>query len=164
LTGPELEGGKPQGRRFYPDALVPFDFKRGVTVKEVAVRLRRGVTIRGRLLGPGGKPPRAALLLCWNQVQQYTPQWFGAAVHVADGQFELRGCDPKRTYTVYFLDPRNEHGATVRLSAKTAGGKPLIVRLAPCGSAEARFVDKEGKPRLDFRAHFFFYIVVRPGS
>jgi RNA polymerase sigma factor (sigma-70 family) len=164
MTWAELDGAKPHGRRFYPDALVPFELKAGAAVKEVAVRLRRGVTIRGRLLGTGGKPPREALLLCWNQVRQHVPEWFSAAVHVSDGRFELRGCDPTRTYTVYFLDPLNKQGATVHLSAKKANGKPVTVPLAPCGSAEGRFLDKEGKPRLDFRPHFFFYIVVRPGS
>jgi RNA polymerase sigma factor (sigma-70 family) len=164
ITWPELDGGKPRGSRFYPDAVVPFDLKAGAPVKEVAVRLRRGVTIRGRLLGRGGKPPREALLLCWSQVPQQAPSFFGAAVHLSDGRFELRGCDLARTYTAYFLDARNEQGAAVRLSAKAAAGKPVTVHLAACGSAEARFLDREGQPRLDFRPHFFFYIVVRPGS
>jgi RNA polymerase sigma factor (sigma-70 family) len=162
MTWSELEGGKPRGRRFYPDALVPFDLKPGAAAKEVAVRLRRGVTIRGRLLGPGGRAPREALLLCWNQVPNHAPIWFAAAVHVPDGRFELHGCDPDKTYTVHFLDAENERGATVQLSAKKAGGKPVTVRLEACGSAEVRFVDKKRKPLSDFRP--IFYIVARPGS
>jgi RNA polymerase sigma factor (sigma-70 family) len=164
VTWGDLEGGKPRGPRFYPDALVPFDLKPGAAVKEVAVRLRRGVTVRGRLVGRGGKPPREAVLLCWSQVPQQAPSFFGAAVHLSDGRFALHGCDPGRTYTAYFLDPQNEEGATVRLSAKSAASKPVTVRLAACGSAEARFLDREGKPPLDYRPHFFFYIVVRPGA
>jgi hypothetical protein len=160
-TDGDLEGGKPRGSRFYPDALVPLVLKPGAEVPEVAVRLRRGVTLRGELTGPGGKPPADAVLLCWSQVRRHVPIWFGAAVPIRDGRFELRGCDPERTYPVYFLDAKNQLGASAKLSAKAAGGKTVTVRLSPCGSAVARFVDKQGKPIPEFRS--LFYIVVRPG-
>jgi hypothetical protein len=78
-----------------------------------------------------------------------------------DGCFELRGCDPEKTYTVHFLDAAGERGATVQLSAKKAAGKPVKVRLEPCGSAEVRFVDKDAKPLASFRP--IFYIVARHG-
>jgi RNA polymerase sigma factor (sigma-70 family) len=161
ITWGEFEGRKPSGSRMYPDALVPYDLKPGAD-KEVAVRLRRGMTIRGRLVGPDGRAPHEALLLCWNQVPQHAPIWFAASVRVVDGRFALRGCDPGRTYTVHFLDIKNERGATVRLSAKKAGGRPVTVRLEPCGSAEVRFVDKKGNPLPNIRP--IFYIVARPGS
>jgi RNA polymerase sigma factor (sigma-70 family) len=162
ITHGELEGGKPSGSRLYPDAVVPFQLKAGAGVHKVSVRLRRGVTIRGRLEGPDGQAPREALLLCWSQVPQHAPIWFAASVHLTDGRFELRGCDPEKTYTVHFLDAAKERGATVRLSVKKAAGKPVIVRLGPCGSAEARFVDKQGKPLPTFRP--IFYIVARLGT
>jgi RNA polymerase sigma factor (sigma-70 family) len=161
LTFDELEGRKPTGGRFYPDAVVSFDLKPGQD-KQVAVQLRRGVTVSGRLVGPDGKPPREAVLLCWNQVPQHAPTWFAAGVRVVNGRFALRGCDPLKTYTVHFLDARNESGATVRLSAKKAGGKPVTVRLGPCGSAEVRFLAKPGKPVSNFRP--IFYMIARPGS
>src|SRR5262249_11551952 len=94
-------------------------------------------------------------------VRQHAPSWFAAAVPVRDGRFELRGCDPKRTYTVHFLDAKNKLGATAKLSVKGAGGKAVEVRLAPCGSAVGRLGDKEGKPIPNFRP--LFYIAVRPG-
>jgi RNA polymerase sigma factor (sigma-70 family) len=162
ITYGELEGGKPRGGRLYPDAVVPFNLKAGAGVHRVAVRLQRGVTIRGRLEGPDGRTPPEALLLCWSQVPQHAPHWFAAAVHVTDGRFELRGCDLEKTYTVHFLDAAKERGATVQLSVKKAAGKPVIVRLGPCGSAEARFVDKQGKPLPNFRP--IFHIVARPGT
>jgi RNA polymerase sigma factor (sigma-70 family) len=160
-TEADLEGGKPRGGRFYPDALVPLDLKPGAEPAELSVRLRRGVTIRGRLIGPGGKPPADAVLLCWSQVRRHVPYWFSAAVPVRDGRFELRGCDPERAYPLYFLDARNQLGASAKLSVKEAGGKEVTVRLSPCGSAAARFVDERGKSLAGFRAPFYF--VVRPG-
>ena len=51
------------------------------------------------------------------------------------------------TEELLVVDLALEEGATARLSAKTANGKPVTVRLEACGSAEGRFVDRAGKPR-----------------
>jgi RNA polymerase sigma factor (sigma-70 family) len=162
ITSGELEGGKRSGYRYYPDALIPFDVKAGADPLDVTAKLRRGVSIRGRVVGPDGKPVAEGVLCCWNQMRADVAMWFGAAAAVHDGQFELRGCDPEATYPVHFLDPRNKLGATARLSAKEAGDKEVTVRLEPCGSAVARFVDKEGNVLTKFRP--IFYIVARPGE
>jgi RNA polymerase sigma factor (sigma-70 family) len=161
ITTDELEGRKPRGHRMYPDAVVAFDLKPGAPPKDVTVQLRRGVTIRGRLVGPKDRPPEHALMLCWSQVPQHAPIWFAASLQLTDGRFELRGCDSEKTYTVHFLDPAHEQGATAQLSVKAAAGKLVTVRLGPCGSAEVRFVDGEGKPKASFRP--IFYIVARRG-
>jgi RNA polymerase sigma factor (sigma-70 family) len=152
IPGDELAGGKPGDPRLYPDAVVPLALKAGAGAADVAVRLRRGVTIRGRLLGPDGKPAAGAVLLCWNQLRPDVASWFDAAVAVRDGRFELRGCDPEKTYPVHFLDAEHKTGATVALSGKQAG-EDVSVRLVPCGEATTRLVDAAGKPvanqRLD---------------
>src|SRR5262249_31286687 len=72
------------------------------------------------------------------------------------------GCDPKQTYPVSFLDPVNKTGATVGLSSQQLRDGPVTVRLAPCGRATVRFVDREGKPRP--RLAPIFYVVARPGE
>ncbi len=161
VTDGDLSGGKPYFRN-YPDAVIPFDVKADSEVHEVTAKLRRGVTIQGRLLRPDGKPVAEAVLLCWNQLQPTVYSWFGAAQAARDGQFELRGCDPEQTYPVHFLDAKNELGATVKLSAKEVMAKPVTVRLEPCGKAVARFVDKEGKPLTGFRP--LVYFVARPDA
>ena len=56
---------------------------------------------------------------------------------VKDGRFELPGCAPEQTTQVFFLDAGNGLGAVAELSGKEAG-KPLTVRLWPCGRATAR--------------------------
>ena len=157
-----MQGSGEPWFRFYPDAVVPFDLKAGSDVHEVTVKLRRGATIAGQLLRPDGKPVDEAVLLCWNQLQPTVSSWFGAAQAVHGGQFELRGCNPQLIYPVHFLDAKNQLGATVRLSAKEAGSKPVTVRLEPCGKAVARFVDKEGKPLASFR--LLVYFVARPDA
>ena len=48
-----------------------------------------------------------------------------------------------RSYPVYLLDPKNRLGATVEISGKQAGGDPVVVRLAPCGSATLRLLDTD---------------------
>jgi len=166
ITSGELRGGKRNGHRNYPDAVIPFETKpQGMAdTLDVTAKLRRGVTIRGKLLGPGDKPVAHAVMVCWNHVEN-GGLWKGyidVSVPVRDGTFELRGCDPEETYPVYFLDARNKLGATARLSAKEAAGKEVTVRLEPCGSAVLRFVDKEGKPLKGFRATAF--MVFRPGD
>jgi RNA polymerase sigma factor (sigma-70 family) len=163
ITYGELQGGNRNGGRFYSDAVVPFETKAGMEALEVTAKLRRGVTIRGKLLGPGDKPVADAFMVCWSQLKR--PPWFTgerSSVPVRDGTFELRGCDPEVTYPVYFVDARNKLGASVRLSSKEATGKEVTVRLEPCGSAVVRFLDKEGKPRKGFRP--LMYMVFRPGD
>jgi hypothetical protein len=134
----------------------------GPDAVEVTARLRRGVTLRGRVVGPNGKPTAEGVLCCWNQLRPDVSEWNGAAVAVHGGRFELRGCDPERTYPVYFLDAKNKLGASVTLSVKEAGDRPPTVRLEPCGSATARFVNKDGKPKACYRP--FLDLVARPGG
>jgi hypothetical protein len=164
ITTEELEGRKRFGYRVYPDAVIPVEAKPGTKALHVKAKLRRGVTIRGKLLGPGDKPVADAIMVCWNQVDG-SGLWEGfprISVPVRDGTFELHGCDPGVTYPVYFLDARNKRGATAQLSAKEAAGKEVTVRLEPCGSAVVRYVDKEGKPLRGHRP--LPSLVIRPGT
>jgi hypothetical protein len=166
ITYGELGGGRRDGYRVYPDAIIPFELKVGADLLGLTVKLRRGVTIRGRLLGPDDKPAGDAVMICWNQ-QSFEGHFFGILsrtnVLVENGTFELRGCDPKVTYPVYFLDGKNRLGASAQLSANDAAGKEVTVRLQPCGSVVVRFLNKDGKPLRGYRSGPPG-IVVRPGD
>jgi RNA polymerase sigma factor (sigma-70 family) len=156
-TRGELSGRKPGGARYYPDALISFDAKLGIDVQEVHAELRRGVSIKGQVVRPDGTPVAEGTMLCWNQLSdahQPRARVQGARVH--NGHFDLRGCDPHETYVVHFLDPQNQLGATVQLSVKEAEKKPVIVRLAACGNATGRIVNKNGKPLVKARVDLFF--------
>jgi RNA polymerase sigma factor (sigma-70 family) len=162
LTQGELNGKKPGGRRWYPDAIISFDAKIGDEAQEVHAEVRRGVTIKGLVVRPDGSPVAEGIMMCWNQLPDGDPKRPQRGVREHDGQFELRGCDPEITYPVYFLDPVDRLGSTVYLSAKDAGEKPVKVQLAPCVDAVGRFVDIEGKPLVKQRVNLYF--VFRSGG
>jgi RNA polymerase sigma factor (sigma-70 family) len=154
-----LYNDRPGGMRYYPDAVVKLDLPKEARAKDVAVTLRRGVSVKGRLVGPGGEPVGKALMICRLHVSALSPYW-RFPVEVRDGQFELHGLDPEKSCPVAFLEPEKRWGTTVQLSGKDAG-KELTVKLQPCGQAVARFLDAQGKPLADHRP--MLDIVVTPG-
>jgi RNA polymerase sigma factor (sigma-70 family) len=154
-----LYNGRPGGMRYYPDAVVQLDPPKDERVKDVAVTLRRGVSVKGCLVGPNGEPVGKALLICRLHVDALSPFW-RFAVEVRGGKFELHGLDPEKSCPVAFLEPEKRWGTTVQLSGKQAG-KEVTVKLQPCGQAVARFLDAQGKPVADHRP--ILDIVVTPG-
>jgi hypothetical protein len=155
-----LYNGRPGGRRYYAHALAELDLLPKTGTHELSVILRRGVTVKGNLVGADGKPAAETLMLSRLRIDPTSPYWRGFAVEVRDGRFELHGLDPDHTYPVYFLDAKNKLGATVELSGKQAG-ETVTVRLQPCGSAVARFINADGKPLGNHRPPL--EIVVTPG-
>jgi hypothetical protein len=180
-TQDELATGKVGGpARFHHEvlALSP-QVKDGA--KALDIKLRRGVTLRVTVLGPDGKRVREVTVVRPGELVATAdsrlrlsnfagPLPRGAVL--ADGHFELPGCDPDRTYRVLVLDgavnvrpvgltggggssmgkvkpkPVEEPkaGAVVEISPAKARGGELTVRLQPCGSARVRLVDAAGKP------------------
>jgi RNA polymerase sigma factor (sigma-70 family) len=147
--------------RNYPDGLAALNLKPQPGPHEVTIKLRRGVTLKGQVLGPSGKPVARAVLAS----RAYLPYRLtvqGATLKtLKDGRFELHGCDPEKSVPVYVLDPRTKHGAAVDLSANQAG-KVVPVKLRPCGQAKLRLVDKAGKPIANMRVHV--QLVLTPGG
>jgi RNA polymerase sigma factor (sigma-70 family) len=139
-----LETGKPGGERLYPDGLLALDLKPDAEPPEASFRLRRGVTVKGRVLRPDGQPAHNAAVLCrW--YHPFSMPFSHNVLPVADGAYEVPGCDPDRAQPACFLDVEQQLGAVVELPGKQAG-EPVTVRLAPCGAATVRFVDGDGKP------------------
>ncbi len=142
--------GRPGGRRFYAHAFIPLDPKPDRESPEIAVPLRRGVTVKGRVVGPNGRlMPETAMIGrvfllpqpgAW-QFWRYDP-----GCRVRDGRFEVHGLDPDAEVPIHFLEPTGKLGATVKLSGKSGAGGPVTVRLESCGTARARLVDPVGKP------------------
>jgi RNA polymerase sigma factor (sigma-70 family) len=154
-----VTSGQPGGSRLYPDAFVKLDTSAQDGPKELAVTLRRGATVRGRLLGPDGKPVTRAVMLHRLHVTRDLSWHF--ADEARDGVFEVHGLDPDRAVPVYFLDAEKQCGATVELSGKQAG-EAVIVKLALCGKATVRYVDGQGRPLAGYAAAPD--IVVTPGA
>jgi hypothetical protein len=159
-TQGELEGGKPGGMRYYPHAVVPLDLKPDADAPDASVNLRRGVTLRARVLCPDGKPAAKFRVLSRSYIPSgwhlwQTRNWLEGR----DGRFELPGCDPDKVVTAYLWDAKNKLGATTELSAKQ--NDDTMVRLEPCGKAELTCVDLDGKPLPGYRGSFS--IVLDPG-
>jgi RNA polymerase sigma factor (sigma-70 family) len=154
-----ISRGRPGGSRLYPDAFVKLDVRAKEEPKEVSVTLRRGATVRGKLLAPDGKPVARALVLSRLHVTRDLSWHF--AGEARDGVFEFHGLDPDKAVPVYFLDPEKRCGAAVELSGKQAG-ETVTVKLVPCGEATARYIDGKGKPLADYRAAP--EIVITPGA
>lgn len=151
-----------RGRRgsspWYSHGFAALDPKAGSEPVDVKITLRKGVTIRGEVAGTGGRAVEDLQVFCRLE---------GLATHpvkVRGDRFELHGCDPDETLTVMFFDAANDWGATARLSAREAGEKPVKVRLAPCGSARARFLDRAGKPLANFFPGLFLVLAPPQGD
>jgi hypothetical protein len=142
---------QPGNRRFYAHAYKFLDVKPASSGEEVEMTIERGLTVKGRLVGPDNQPVQDALMLSritmdsrpsggW-KIWLFTPQG-----HAKEGRFELHGLDPNSDLPVHFLDPGHELGATIHFSGKFARIGTLTVRLERCGTARARLVDAGGKP------------------
>jgi RNA polymerase sigma factor (sigma-70 family) len=142
--------GKPGGAPVYLHAVAGLDLKPDARPRPLALTVRRGVTIRGRVLGPDGKPVKRALLL--HPRSLYDHRNFALYHHyhvvplpVRDGRFALTGCDPKAAFPIHIVDPYNRFGAVARVSGKDSA-REVTVGLARCGSARLRIVTSKGKP------------------
>jgi protocatechuate 3,4-dioxygenase beta subunit len=153
-----LFNGKRGGQPWRSHGFVALDLKPGAGPAEAAVALRKGVTIKGEAAGPEGRAVNELQVFC--QLEGFNTH----PVKVRGNRFELHGCDPEESITVLFFDATNRWGATAKLSAKEAGEKPVRVRLSPCGSARARFLDKEGKPLADFYPGLFLVLAPKQGD
>ncbi len=160
-------GNRGRGVRLYAHAFLPYDPGPGADTPEIRVALRRGVTVKFRLIGPDGQPARdvqvysrvvlgptaAAALRFW------PPPWIEIARR---GHFEVHGLDLETDVPVHFLQPERKLGATVRVSGKMAAQGPVTVRLESCGLAMARLVGPDGQP-VTGQSRGSMMMVITPG-
>ncbi len=180
------EPGRPVGDPIYFHAVADLDLKAGEEPRRVPITLRRGVTLKGRLVGPDGKPVPSAVLFVGGHRPPYEKTMH--PIHVRGGRFEVPGCDPAGTYRLTILEhPRpvrlmlgaesvkgfgqlwlpellgnkDRLGAAVEVSAAKAAAEPVLVRLAPCGSVRLRLRDAKGQPVARYAP--WLQLVVAPG-
>jgi RNA polymerase sigma factor (sigma-70 family) len=178
---------KAVGEPHYYHAVVDVQVKKGDKVTETDVTLRRGATVKGRLLGADDKPVESAVMFV---AGGHRPRYESTMhpVLVRGGSFEVRGLDPDKTYRLLFLEharlppntvvpepPQNpfqlsmpellngkdKRGASVEVTPKKQGDEPLEVRAAACGTVKLRFVDGAGKPLAKYSP--WVQLVVTPG-
>jgi hypothetical protein len=121
----ELQTGKPGGAPHHFHAVLPLELKAKGSPKELKVELLRSVTIKGRVVGPDGKPVKDAVAFIPSELLPPDPNRglalaFGVppdahltAVPVRDGAFELPNCDPDKTYRVFVLSGCAEGGMMI---------------------------------------------------
>ncbi len=154
----ELDQGTPGRKRLYADAIVALESGTEGTERTVDISLRRGVTLRGRVLGTDDKPAASCVAFSPSyHYSGYTLYNEPDLIWCVDGRFELPGCDPDRTHTAYLFDVEHRLGATVELTSKNAS-EPATVHLEPCGTAKARLVDADGKPLVNYGPQFTYLL------
>ncbi len=163
----EFLTGSPGGRRIYSHSFVACDPQQGGTGLSVNIALRRGMTILGRLIGPDEKPLKDGWIIgraALGQSSSALRTWQGRYHRTAtNGRFELQGLDPEAVLPTFFLEPKRRLGATAHLSAKSAAGGPITIRLEPCGTATARLVDGHGQPVAGYREELLISMIITPG-
>ena len=108
-------GNQGRGVRLYAHAFLPYDPGPGAETPVIRVALRRGATVKFRLVGPDGQPardvrvysrvvlgPTAASAMRW-----WPPPWIEVARR---GHFEVHGLDLETEVPVHFLAPRGSEG------------------------------------------------------
>jgi RNA polymerase sigma factor (sigma-70 family) len=144
VSAEELFKGKPGGRPHFYHAVMPLEAKLGQAVKPVEVKVRRGVTLRGTVVGPDGKRVRHGTLFVPDELQPPRPNVVRLqtpflqtprALPFRDGRFVLRGCDPGQTYLVYFVDASPHAG----MKLARPGVAPLQLMDGRTGHVEAKF-------------------------
>jgi hypothetical protein len=158
---------QPDGLRYFAHAHALIDPKPGATREVVDVALRRGVTIKGRVVGPDDRPVESA----WIVKRATLGLSPGSLIRrlgffhdtLYDGAFELHGMNLDGDL-VFFLDPRRGLGATANLPVNPAAVGPSTIRLESCGLARARLVDPGGKPVAGYRDPCLIMLLLTPGA
>src|SRR5262249_37325481 len=90
---------------------------------------------------PGCDPGKTYRVLIVDDTRE--PDWKGGPMPIGGGKVAVLPSAPNGLGLL--KDTPGRVGALVEISAKKANGKPLTVKLQPCGKAEVRFVDADGK-------------------
>jgi RNA polymerase sigma factor (sigma-70 family) len=101
----------------------------------VDLELTRGLSRKGRLIGPDGKPVVG--------VSAYGLAANWQVKTLDDGTFEAVGLEPGRSRTVSFIHKDRKLAGAVLIEP---GEGPVEVRLVPWGTATGRLVDGDGQP------------------
>ncbi|MHC4405871.1 MAG: M56 family metallopeptidase, partial [Planctomycetota bacterium] len=148
--------GTRAGRKhyYYPDRVVALDYPAFSKIDLPKIALRRALRLKINVVTPDGKAATNLRFFGGQAPFKEDSHGWLASVRIkpiGDGQFEIPVRDLKAPVCVAFIDAENRLGATAEIPADQAGGEAVTVRLAPFGSATARFVSQGGEPLADYR-------------
>ena len=153
---------RPGGQRYRGHAVIPYEVKAGDPPHEVAVALRPGVTIKGRVEGPDGQTVTDGFILTTLRIEPFNPFWRGDfQVPIRDGRFELHGLAPEGSTRISRSRSRASVGRVGR-DLRQAIRRGPDIRLQPCGQAKARFLGPDGHPVAKKRPHLEIVDHARP--
>jgi RNA polymerase sigma factor (sigma-70 family) len=128
----------------HPHALVLLEpgEKDKALVKDVALEPAKFLTVKGRVVGPDGKPVTGVTV-------RGLSGGFDEKTLTGD-EFTVERIDPRVSRRLVFSHEDKKLGFFLKeLDAKAP--EPLIVKLQPCGSASGRLVDPDGVPLAGVR-------------
>ena len=137
----------------YPDAHAVLDIKDGEAPRPLELRLRRGVTVAGRVVAPDGRPVAEAFAFGRSYVPYgeraypMTRRQRHSAANRGEGR-PVRDPRLRPGEAGHVLLPRPQgppRGAPWRSRAKSAAGGPVTVRLRPTASASFVLKRADGK-------------------
>jgi hypothetical protein len=141
----------------HPDqfnTLVPVEPKAGDQTLSVKITLSAGKTVKGRVLGPDGKPLSGALARGLRPSTLVFGRWEEAPLKSAE--FEVVSVDPAKPRAVVFLHKEKKLAGVLRVGGDEKG--PVEVELEPWATATGRLVNADGKPLADIRLGFVMKI------
>jgi protocatechuate 3,4-dioxygenase beta subunit len=180
-TGAVVSTGPDDKKQFvHPDGWVTLNLKPRSDTQQADIKLQR-VTLKGKVVGPDGKPMGKAVMFYRHPMPVYPKvekegdaqrltrlAFFGpppgpdepalAPVQVRDGKFELPLRDLKAGYQIYFLDAKSKLAAVAEVSGKDTAP---TVKLTACGSAKAHFLDAKGEPKAKYQPRV--WLLLPPG-
>src|SRR5207248_4687285 len=102
------------------------------------VGLRPALAVRGKLVGPDGKPLMGVV------AHGLVQEWAYASEPLKDDTFAVRGFNPRRPRNLVFTHAGRKLGAFVTVAGEKK--EPLVVKLEPLGSIAGRILDEDGQP------------------
>jgi hypothetical protein len=146
-----------RGLTVYPQGSEEIDVPKADVPKPVEIRVRKGVSLEARIIGPDGRLVPdvtvmyagidAALIDIWNQGRD-----------IADGLLQIRGADPEKTYRVFMVKPEDRLGAVAELKYDPKHPGPIEVKLRPTAAVRGRIATPMGTPAAD--AHVMPLLVI----
>jgi hypothetical protein len=134
-----------RGDTIHPHGYLSIDVPREGAAAPVELAVRRGETLKARVIDPDGKPVEgvtamypgidATLIYTWNSGREF-----------ADGLFQIEGADPERTYRVFFIKPERGLGAVAELKYDSANPEPIEVKLQPTATIKGKLINPDGSP------------------
>ncbi len=159
MPSQQISRGQPGGVRMYAHAFERIDPTRDAPFEPLRIALEPGETISGTVVDAKGRPARGTRFVSRTRIVDHSPRWRAFPERLADGRFTLYGLKKGEEYRAYFVDPKRDLGAMVKL---TVGRPAPKVVLRPCARAKVRFVDGNGNP-LGAGKTIGLHFVVTPG-